>query len=234
MRSVVVHLTIWVGAVAILAAADVWETKPFMTWSDKELQQVLTDSPWSKSVQVVLGTLGRGGNGIESDGRGGGGDDEDGGGGGRDRGGVDGFGAPLPQVKLVVTWRSALPIKQALMRGAYGLGGVLIAEDQQELERVEPVYVIRLSGLPMRYSGLLGAMRNETFLRRGGGKTPIAVSEGSAEQTDNEIVVEFYFPRSESIALEDKDIEFVTKLGQFDVKKKFTLKDMVFKGKLEL
>ena len=118
------------------------------------------------------------------------------------------------------------------MREAYGLGGALIAEDQQELG-AWAVHMIRLSGLPMRYSGFLGPCGAGRFC---GGRraSASAVTDGSAQQAENQIVVEFSFPRSESIVLEDREVEFVTKLGQFDVKKKFTLKDMVFKGKLEL
>jgi hypothetical protein len=78
------------------------------------------------------------------------------------------------------------------------------------------------------------ALKAETFLKRGGNKPPIAVSDAGAQQTETGIVVVFAFPKTDAILVDDKDVEFVTKLGQFDVKKKFNLKDMVFKGKLEL
>jgi hypothetical protein len=35
------------GLVTSLMAADVWDSKPFHTWTDKELAKVLTDSPWA-------------------------------------------------------------------------------------------------------------------------------------------------------------------------------------------
>ena len=59
-------------------------------------------------------------------------------------------------------------------------------------------------------------------------------SEVGAQQTGTGIVVVFAFPKTDAILLEDKDVELVTKLGQYDVKRKFNLKDMVFHGKLEL
>jgi hypothetical protein len=37
----------WLAASATLAAANVWESKPFHTWTDKELEKVLTSSPWA-------------------------------------------------------------------------------------------------------------------------------------------------------------------------------------------
>jgi hypothetical protein len=234
-----------IGGAAMLSGASVWETKPFMMWSDKELQQVLTDSPWSRAVQVVMNTVGRGGGGAESEGAGGarGGDDADGGGGGGRGGGAGrgggggrggGFPTPAPQVKLLVSWRSALPMKQALIRTVVGPGGTIVPEDQQVLDRDEPAYLVTLAGLPVRYARSVPAMKAETFLKRGSNKVPIVVSDVGAQQTETGIVVVFAFPKTDAILVEDKDVEFVTKLGQFDVKKKFNLKDMVFRGKLEL
>ncbi len=38
---------------ASLWAADVWESKPFHAWTDKELENVLTDSPWAGKGSVT-------------------------------------------------------------------------------------------------------------------------------------------------------------------------------------
>ena len=45
-------LGVWVVVGAALAAAEFWETKHFTTWSDKEVEKILTDSPWSREVGV--------------------------------------------------------------------------------------------------------------------------------------------------------------------------------------
>jgi hypothetical protein len=37
----------WLVALVPLTAANVWESKPFNTWTDKELEKVLTSSPWA-------------------------------------------------------------------------------------------------------------------------------------------------------------------------------------------
>ena len=39
-------------AVASVAAANLWESKPFNTWTDKELGAVLTDSPWAGKANI--------------------------------------------------------------------------------------------------------------------------------------------------------------------------------------
>ena len=52
-------LGVWVVVGAALAAAEFWETKHFTTWSDKEVEKILTDSPWSREVGVPLDRLAR-------------------------------------------------------------------------------------------------------------------------------------------------------------------------------
>jgi hypothetical protein len=43
-----------------------------------------------------------------------------------------------------------------------------------------------------------------------------------------------FFSRADPIKVEENDVELVARLGTFDVKKKFKLKEMVVNGKLEL
>lgn len=229
-----------VWACAVVAAADFWESKPFMTWSPEELQKVLTDSPWSRNINVVLQTVGRAGGLGESEGGGGGGGGgggSRGGGGGGGRGG--GFPASPPQLKLTLSWRSALPMKQALVRDQIGAGGAVPAETQQLLTRTESLYVVTIMGLPTRYAQTINGMKTESFLKRHD-KPPIALADigvqqaPASEKAAGFLVVVFGFPRTDPIKLEDKDVEFVTRLGQIDIKKKFNLKDMLFHGQLEL
>src|SRR5215469_16773262 len=40
-----------------LCAADVWLAKPYTAWSDKDIRKIMTDSPWSKSVSVILDVI---------------------------------------------------------------------------------------------------------------------------------------------------------------------------------
>jgi hypothetical protein len=227
---------------AVLVAADFWETKPFTMWSAEEMQKVLTDSPWSRTVNVVVvsppgggGLDGTEGAGGRVGGRGGGGAGVEGDGGGR---GGPGLRVP-PQFKVVISWRSALPMKQALVRGQIGVGGAVPAETQQLLERPEPMYVVTVVGVPARYARTINDMKAQTFLKRKN-KPPLAVMDmGSqqappSQQTPASLVVVFGFPKTDAITVEDKEVEFVTSLGLTDIKKKFNLSEMKFHGQLEL
>ena len=150
-----------------------------------------------------------------------------------------GFPTPPPQLKLTLSWRSALPMKQALVRDQIGAGGAVPAETQELLSRAESMYVVTIMGLPTRYAQAINSMKTESFLKRNN-KPPIALADMGVQQAPASekapafLVVVFGFPRTDAIKLEDKDVEFVTKLGQIDIKKKFNLKDMVFHGQLEL
>jgi hypothetical protein len=44
----------------------------------------------------------------------------------------------------------------------------------------------------------------------------------------------FYFPKAEPITLGDKTVEFRLIAGRTEIRKKFPLKEMEYKGKLEL
>ncbi len=48
---------------AALCAANFWESKSYTEWSDKEVEKLLTNSPWSQKVSVSMGGGGRGGGG---------------------------------------------------------------------------------------------------------------------------------------------------------------------------
>ena len=155
VRKLLGVVMVWGFVGAVLVAADFWEAKPFTMWSPEELNKVFTDSPWSRTVSVIVVSPPRGGGLDENEGggggRGAGGPVVEGDGGGRAAGGGDGRGRGLttpPQFKVVISWRSALPMKQALVRSQIGGGGAVTAENQQLLERTEPVYVVTIVGLP--------------------------------------------------------------------------------------
>ena len=124
-------------------------------------------------------------------------------------------------------------MKQAEVRGQVGLNGTIPPETQQLLDRTESYYVVTVMGVPARYARAIQNIKADTFLKRDQ-KAPIASEETVAQQAGANLILAFGFPRTNAITLQDKDVEFVTKLGQIEIKKKFGLKDMLFHGQLEL
>lgn len=219
---IVAAAVLWVLGAAGLAAANFWDTKPYTDWSQKEVEEMLTDSPWARQLSVVV-QIPPQPSGDDAGGRGGRG-------GGGDTGGR-GFPVPSPQLKLTLTWRSALPVRQALIRLPNGATSPGV--DQQPLLEPSPNYVITLSGVPVRYTRATASAGTTTFLRRGK-KPPIALEQGGMQQGGATFTMILAFPRTDPITLDDKDVEFVTTIGTLEIKKKFTLKDLVVNGRLEL
>ena len=225
-------LGVWVLACAALVAADFWEDEEFTSWSDRDVQKMLTDSPWSKQVNIVMGGLREEetsrftGDGVNF-----------GGGGGR-RGGGDGGFSGIRRTRVSVVWINALPVRQAMVRNLIGHNGAIPPEGEQFLSEEDPFYTVAIVGLPPAFE-VLGQMVNEvlaeTTLQRDD-KDPIEpIDIGFLREGDQSIRVMFMFPRTDPITLDDREVEFITRLGSItEIKRKFRLRDMQVDGRLLL
>jgi hypothetical protein len=221
-RSATVFL-VWFSAFALASAADFWTVKPYTAWTEKEARTVMEDSPWAALVSAALPPAGPVPTVDAVGGRGGGG------GGGRG----DDFGAGPRRVRVTISWRSSLAVKQALTRAQMGSGSTPPPEAEAFLSREELFYVVGLEGIPPQYVRPGSGTTVESFLRRNG-KPPIPAQQAGAQPGRGPAMLLIAFPRTDAITLEDGEVEFTAKWGVFEVKKKFKLKDMVFEGKLAL
>ena len=235
-------LIIWIVACVALAAADFWDEKDFTGWSDAEVEKLLTDSPWSRKVTIALrrpetGGRGRGGGFRGGPGGFGGGAADGFRGAGGGRRGADVFDPAPRRMTFTVSWRSALPVKQALVRTQLGLDAPIPREHQQFLTQLEPFYVVVVSGLPRQFARMAqnrNALIAETILKRQD-RNPISPEDLVVFVENGETVtLQYHFPRDDEITLEDKNVEFITNLGQVEAKQEFKLEDMVFAEQLAL
>jgi len=232
---------------------DFWKVKPYTEWTEKEVKKMLSNSPWAKDVSA--GMQGGGGGGMGKGGGGGGGRRGGGGGGGgmsaggaaEEGGGGGGMGGAsggmgggggAPEIMAKVRWQTALPIKQALIKMKFGSEAATSTQAKQLLEAVDEVYLVVMEGLPPRMAQM-GAERlqeglKKTTMLKHGDKTPIAPLQVKLGMVEKTVLVYFAFPKTDAIVLEDKDVEFVSKVGPMEFKKKFKLADMVVDGKLTL
>jgi len=221
-----------------LAAADFWQ-KPYMEWSDKDAAKMMVNSPWAKSASVSMGGPGGGGPPMPGGGGGFGGGAPQGpqGGGGSEFGpGAPGSGPP--SFDVVARWQSALPIREAFVRLKFGAEAGKSAEAGKVLEPQERPYEIVLSGpmgmfLAGKPEDSAKALSEVSFLSssRTGAVKAVQIEVGKPGKTMD---VVFAFPRSMAFTVEDKEVEFTTKMGTSILKYKFKLKDMVLNGKLEM
>lgn len=208
------------GAISALGATakPFWEEKPPEQWTKDEIDQLLNNSPWAQKAAVNF----------------------DGG-----PGGAGGFlygGAISPSQRVqyegahaekspgafhaVARWESARPLCQAQKRapdGAKDFYIIGLTGDFPDAAKAAP------DEAPSAAEERAEMLRSHTLLERKG-DGPLYLDHIQSIQ-DGEF---FYFSRLDEIKASHKEITFTTKLGPMDFKAKFVLKDMVYRGKLEL
>jgi hypothetical protein len=189
-------------------------------WSDAEIHQLLTKSPWAKEGSISdtarMGSLSSAPAGAAGGRRS-----------SRVRTGTSprdpsASTAPVVTWKATVRWESALPVRQALHRGAPGQ----VPED----------YILNVFGEVPGFDPDSGdaILKDNTILEHKGDQVKLNRVEPAPKNSLSEDGTLFYFSRLLALKLEDKEVTFSTKLGPLKVKCKFTLKDMLYRGALEL
>jgi hypothetical protein len=236
-----VPLTIAASPAWAFATKEFWDSKPAAEWSPDEIKELTTKSPWAREAIVSY----NGGPGGALAGRGGGTVAGGYGGGGRMRGGRTTGGLPPSATigsgegfKAVARWESALPVREAINPRAPG-------------PELPEFYVIALIGdLPsmgrqvspsgddqeeeIQYERRLEMLRQYTKLEKKGDPIFLAKAESTPAKSAFGSGTLFYFPRTDSILPDDKQVTFVTKIGPYEAKAKFSIRDMLYRGKLAL
>jgi len=228
----------------VFAADQPWKDKQVAEWNADDAKQVLTDSPWAKTVKPTIGKsaqnsqrrsgggTGRGG-GIGMGGGRRGGMGEPGGGGypgcGR-RGGTDDSSSTdyNEALDLKLRWESALPIREAELKARDTSAPTLDADH----------YAIAVYGVPSRMAGgdtksLANQLKKQAAIKRDGKKN-LKPSSVEVLQRDDGPVIVYLFPRSKEITRQDKRIEFDAQIGWLQFAQSFYVDDMNYQGKLEL
>jgi hypothetical protein len=226
-----------------LFAADEqsWKNKQVPDWTDQDAKQVLSDSPWVKTVTPTLtqaqqqprrfggpGMGRRGGFGFPGGYPGGGN-----GGGGYPSGSSypsgnrqDDSNTQLP--KLTLRWESALPIREAELK----------TRDNNAPTVDSDHYAIAVYGVPSRFTTgdqqkLADQFKKDAALKRDG-KKDLKPSSVQVLQRDDGAVVVYLFPRTKEITAEDRRVEFDAKMGRLEASESFFTEDMNYQGKLQL
>jgi len=203
-------------------ANEFWNTKKPEEWTEEEIQEMLTRSPWAKEGAVSVfggaggsllnrnGAMNRSGNMSST---------------GRQRTSTTQTtqgDSPDLRYRAIVRWQSALPIREALkVKSIPGISDSYILAIVGDLAMADP------EADEAQRESRLDMMKQYTKLDRHGGPLPLT----NIEPVKN-LGTLFYFPRAEPI--KDGQVTFSTKMGPVEVKCKFTVKDMMYRGKIEL
>ena len=208
-------------------AKDFWNDKKPSDWTEDEIQQMLSRSPWAKEASIFDSATHKGVSSAPY------------------AGGIYGSpryespdGKSLPKVGgskgwgATVRWDSALPVRDAMKaaKSADADKNYIIAlvgempaasvpsDDDDAAERQRKLDVLKESTRLERKDDPLELQRVKIAPR-----TPLSAS-GTL----------YYFSRVLPLTPDDKQVTFVTKVGPLEVKCKFTLRDMLYHGNLEL
>ena len=247
MRSMKATVVLWSVLVVVASAATVWETKPFMEWSDKEIDKLMTDSPWAGKGTMTHERIGAN------------------------------LG-PVPEWNLVVSARSATPIRMAVARQLLAAGVPASPELEKNLATPHIRYAVGIAKIPqylrtqlpksaqiavLRIKGkdLMAVAGSVQLLDKEGkevqpppapGPKPqastgvqiIPVAQGGFgrgggfgggggnDQSGITATLILEFPKSETLTKDDGEVEISTIIGGYKVRKAFKPKDMTFKGEL--
>jgi hypothetical protein len=251
-------------SVVFLAAADqTWKDKQVSQWNDDDAKQVLTDSPWTKTVTPTvnpaansqrgmgrgggmgfpgMGGMGRrGGMGYPGGGYPGGGYPGGGypGGGGYPNGGDYPSGGQTGTTNDGGANSSQPPNLTVRWESALPVRAAeLKTRDNNAPTLDEDHYAIAVYGLPARVANgnvqqLQDQLKKQASIKRDG-KKDLKPSSVEVLQRENGPVIVYLFPRSKEITKQDKRVEFDAQAGRFQFTQSFYTEDMSYQGKLEL
>jgi hypothetical protein len=242
MRNLPRYSICLLAAAAGLTAADpAWQNKPAGMWTEEDIHQVLSVSPWVKDVRAVVTRrlteeeLRTGGQMGQPTGVGNEGVDPKGSGANVSAniftgpGDSDRSARSLPRpITLKLRWESALPIRMAEFKSQTVEAPTLDGE----------CYCIAVYGIPG--AGFKGdpkelgkPLKNLAVLKRVGKKDVRPVS-AQVFQMESGVVVLYSFPLAAEITKNDGQVRFEAQIGRIVVGQTFDLRQMDFMGKLAL
>jgi len=242
-------------AIALFAAPP-WSKDPNQ-WTIQDAHRILGDSPWAQPANASFAIVeadeppppgplsgaaqaGMSGSRGASD--------------GNWDGGVGRLpSAGLPSIRVIIRWDSALPVRQALLRLQTAGEAATATDNAQEGAKY---YIVTIIGLvpsgQYKSAGQLETRSSSADDGKSGRQDPEQMLEGLMAQSrlmprDRKALrpedvkldaatgtLHLFFPRSEVIELRNKEVVFATRFGSMTLQKQFHLKDMTYKGRLEL
>jgi hypothetical protein len=206
-----------------LRAAAGWEGKPFNTWTDAELKSLVTASPWAGPGSIIR---------IKK----------------------DGTPGKTPET-VVISWTSALPMRQAVARERIGLNAPITKEVEAFLAAPIDSFIVavKVTGTPEarslaahagtaqtttsltpRDKQMIVSLHAEGVLIDGTGKVVQGPGAEEAAGANGGSLLVFAFPRSAEVTGRAREVEFVSQIDEFLIRRTFHVNEMVYNGKLEL
>ena len=224
------RIAVFLLSALILTAADqAWKTKEYPDWTEDDAKEVMTNSPWAKSVVATpvkstgqtgqsanhRGRISFGGLGIGRTGR---------------HGSDDGAKASSPDqpATLTLRWESAQPMREAELK-ARDIGAPDVADD---------FYAIAVYGIPRGTikddsKDRQDELKDLAVLKREG-KKDLKPTRVDILLRDSGPLVVYLFSKSAEVNWRDHSMTFEAQISRYKFSQAFSTDDMTFHGKLEL
>jgi len=207
-----------------------WENKSYTEWSEKEVDRLLKDSPWTKSVLLNTGPESSSASGGKRS-SGGGGDPE-----------MSSAGGSLPGAipRLVITWY-ARPIREAMARR------LMLTDPEASKDRIEKLLQPNAQSLVLLVTGwtlgrppdreaAIARFKKETVLLKKNKEKILLAESVLPQKRDDPLYLRF--PREVDgkpvLTLGDEEVTLVIRVGEDTYRFKFKLAEMLISEKLEL
>lgn len=228
MKAALTLTVIFAAAVIALAGGDPWKTKPVDQWTDRDIQDILQNSPWARpSVQVqgawrpdgetqASGSTGIAGSGTDTSHISAGANPEQTG------ASEKADSAAAGQATYSIFWWSSRTIRAASMRRAVLKGVMSEADAEKTVANVPDDYMVLVQGTNMQIFQHRGeqAFEKAAYIQLKKTKqkvypTKVAFLKGSDGSVTGAV---FYFPRKgangePTIVPDEKEIDFYLQMG---------------------
>ncbi len=200
------------AGVAPLAFSRDWERPAFPDWSPEFADRILTESPWAHPLDVPFVFRPRqrpGGVGVHT------------------------------EIYLTIRWSSGLPVRQALALEQWGREGIQSPAARELLEaKPDAGYLIEVFGIPAT-TFPDGVEKLEAELARTAslflkGRKAVQPESVTVPPAGMHLSAAMRFPRYTDLTGGEGIIEFAASAGPVKIAAKFKLKDMMYRGRLEL
>jgi len=203
-------------------ASATWEDRNPWEWTPEDIQTVLNHSAWVREVSLEINPP------VETPGH------------ARPKSSRPAHGLQT-EFRSVVRWESGLPVRLARKTATLpdkGVGQYILSVSRLPLEFIEQSSgsgtIHHDQGAGLDKTALAERVAKASSLQRSG-KDAIPASHGEWVESDFSPRVVVFFPLSEKpIQPEDREVDLVSQVGALVIRAKFSLKEMVYRDRLEL
>lgn len=221
------------GATLLWAGDKPWKAKPYQQWNEKELQAILTDSPWVRVTPIQRSWRPGSQQDIAPQDRSSGGLKGQTSPTGRATDPV-GAGEDSQEMNVVIYWQSSRVMRAATARQAVLHGEKVDVDKYASQPQDEYQIVVRMQDMTPFQQHDEKFFQDNAFLQMKKSKDKISPTHVVLEKDSKGLVADavFFFPKANSsgtptVSADETDVQFSCKIADTTVRVGFKLRDML-------